>query len=101
MEKLKNLKAEKRLKAGLPSQDEDTLEITRTMRASSPPASASDLLETQNPKRNARPFRRVCYIVYIISYFYSTSTIKFLTFHLPIIVLVLNLSLLDFFRLIC
>ncbi|EFA11227.2 striatin-interacting protein 1 [Tribolium castaneum] len=55
---LKDLKDEKREKAGLPRLDEDTMEIAKTMRASSPPASASDLLEAQNQKRNTRPFRR-------------------------------------------
>lgn len=59
METLKKTKEEKRKKAGLPPQDEDTLDIAKTMRASSPPASASDLLETQNQKRSTRPFRRV------------------------------------------
>ncbi|CAG9771079.1 unnamed protein product [Ceutorhynchus assimilis] len=58
METLKELKAEKRQEANLPSLDEDTMEIAKTMRSSSPPASASDLLEAQNEKRNTRPFRR-------------------------------------------
>lgn len=58
MNTLKEMKAEKRRKTDLPPQDEDTLEIARTMRASSPPASASDLLESQNQKRNNRPYRR-------------------------------------------
>uniref|UniRef100_A0A6P7FVY9 Striatin-interacting protein 1 n=1 Tax=Diabrotica virgifera virgifera TaxID=50390 RepID=A0A6P7FVY9_DIAVI len=58
MNTLKDLKLEKRKKMGLPLYNEDTLEITKTMRSSSPPASASDLLEAQNQKRNARPFRR-------------------------------------------
>ncbi|XP_060516087.1 striatin-interacting protein 1 isoform X2 [Cylas formicarius] len=58
MNVLRDMKAEKRKKAGLPRQDEDTLEIAKTIRSSSPPASASDLLEAQNQKRNARPFRR-------------------------------------------
>lgn len=59
MTELKELKMEKRKKVGLPPQDEDTMEIAKTMRSSSPPASASDLLEAQNQKRTARPFRRV------------------------------------------
>lgn len=46
---------------GLSVLDEDTLEVARNMRASSPPASASDLLEAQNQKRNNRPIRRVEY----------------------------------------
>lgn len=56
---LRELKATYRNQAGLPACDEDTMEVARNMRASSPPASASDLLEAQNQKRNNRPFRRV------------------------------------------
>lgn len=58
MSTLRILKEENREKAGIPPQNEDTLEVAKTMRASSPPASASDLLEAQNQKRNSRPFRR-------------------------------------------
>lgn len=54
---LRNLKSKYRLQNELPDTDEDTLEIARTMKPSSPPASASDLLEAQS-KRNNRPFRR-------------------------------------------
>lgn len=56
--KLREIKVAYREKEGLPVNDEDTMEIAKTMRASSPPASASDLLEAQNQKRNNRPFRR-------------------------------------------
>ncbi len=50
-----------RQEAGLPEAGEDTIEVTRTMRAASPPASAADLLDAQNQKPGpaARPFRRV------------------------------------------
>ncbi|KAL3278807.1 hypothetical protein HHI36_016330 [Cryptolaemus montrouzieri] len=58
MNALKNMKSEKRKKVGLPVYDEDTMEVVKSMRPSSPPASASDLLEAQNQKRNTRPFRR-------------------------------------------
>ncbi|CAH1153784.1 unnamed protein product [Phaedon cochleariae] len=58
MPKLRDMKIEKRARNGLESQGEDTMEIAKTMRSSSPPASASDLLEAQNQKRNTRPFRR-------------------------------------------
>lgn len=53
--------AKYRKEAGLPMPEEDTIEVTRTMRAASPPASAADLLEAQNQKPGpaARPFRRV------------------------------------------
>uniref|UniRef100_A0A1A9Z2P8 Far11/STRP C-terminal domain-containing protein n=1 Tax=Glossina pallidipes TaxID=7398 RepID=A0A1A9Z2P8_GLOPL len=56
MEILKNIKNEYRIKAGLEPISEDTLEVTKCMRASSPPATANDILDNQNPKRNA--FRR-------------------------------------------
>lgn len=59
MNTLRDLKLDKRKKVGLPYYNEDTMEIAKTMRSSSPPASASDLLEAQNQKRNTRPFRRV------------------------------------------
>lgn len=55
---LRELKEKYRSQMGLPVTEEDTLEIARNMRASSPPASASDLLEAQNQKRNNRPLRR-------------------------------------------
>lgn len=56
MDVLKNLKNEYRAKAGLDPVTEDTLEVTRCMRASSPPVAAADYLDNQNLKRNA--FRR-------------------------------------------
>lgn len=66
MNALRELKSEKRKEASLTPQDEDTLEIARTMRASSPPASASDLLEAQNQKKikssEIRPFRQVKWV---------------------------------------
>ncbi|XP_022215485.2 LOW QUALITY PROTEIN: striatin-interacting protein 1 homolog [Drosophila obscura] len=52
MDVLKNLKNEYRLKVGLDPITEDTLEVTKCMRASSPPATATDILENQYPKRN-------------------------------------------------
>uniref|UniRef100_A0A7G3AY58 Uncharacterized protein n=1 Tax=Lutzomyia longipalpis TaxID=7200 RepID=A0A7G3AY58_LUTLO len=58
METLKKAKNEYRRKAGLPPMTDDTLEVGKTMRASTPPALASDMIDNQNPKRN-RPFRRV------------------------------------------
>jgi hypothetical protein len=57
MDTLRQLKHTYREQAGL-SVTQDTMEVARTMRASSPPASAADLLESQNQKRNNRPFRR-------------------------------------------
>nr|CAG4644598.1 EOG090X01YQ [Leptodora kindtii] len=60
MKELRDLKNKSRQEAGLPVSIEDTIEVTRTMRAASPPASAADLLEAQNqkPGHAARPFRR-------------------------------------------
>lgn len=55
---LRELKNKYRMEHGLPPVEEDTIEVARTMRASSPPASAADLLETQSQKRNNRPLRR-------------------------------------------
>nr|CAG4649973.1 EOG090X01YQ [Sida crystallina] len=61
MKELRDLKTKYRREAGLPDAIEDTIEVTRTMRAASPPASAADLLDAQNQKPGpaARPFRRV------------------------------------------
>lgn len=58
MEDLRVLKARYREETGLAPVKEDTIEVTRTMRAASPPASAADLIEAQQQKRNNRPFRR-------------------------------------------
>ncbi|KAK7072993.1 Striatin-interacting protein 2 [Halocaridina rubra] len=56
-QQLAQLKNEYRLKHGLSPCEEDTLTIARTMRASSPPASAADLIEQQNNQKR-RPLRR-------------------------------------------
>jgi len=37
---------------GLEPITEDTLEVTKYMRASSPPATATDILENQYPRKN-------------------------------------------------
>ncbi|XP_054284472.1 striatin-interacting protein 1 [Macrosteles quadrilineatus] len=64
MSVLQELKKKYREQAGLAVYEEDTIEVVRTMRASSPPASAADLLllenqtPNQNQRRNNRPFRR-------------------------------------------
>ena len=57
IETLRALKKKYREEAGLPVEKEDTIEVTKSMRPSSPPSSATDLLGSQN--RNNRPFRRV------------------------------------------
>ncbi|XP_021703867.1 striatin-interacting protein 1 homolog isoform X2 [Aedes aegypti] len=59
MDTLKTLKDKYRAEAGLPQNKEDTLEISKVMRASSPPITAPSNEDNQNPKRN-KPFRRVC-----------------------------------------
>ncbi|KFM82510.1 Protein FAM40A, partial [Stegodyphus mimosarum] len=57
-EELRKLKAKYRTEAGLPPVPDDTIEVTRTMRAASPPASAADLIEAQQQRKNNRPFKR-------------------------------------------
>lgn len=57
-EELRRLKSKYREEVGLPPVPDDTIEVTRTMRAASPPASAADLLEAQQQRKNNRPFKR-------------------------------------------
>ncbi|CAK9819050.1 Striatin-interacting protein 1 [Anthophora plagiata] len=57
--KLRELKKQYREEAGLDTQQEDTLEVAKTMRASSPPVSAADLIEAQNQKKTHRSCRRL------------------------------------------
>ncbi|XP_065224067.1 striatin-interacting protein 1 homolog [Planococcus citri] len=57
-ESLKAMKAEKRKESGLELFEEDTIEIVKTMRASSPPSGGADGIETQNQKRTNRQLRR-------------------------------------------
>lgn len=52
-EELQSMKAEKRTVLGLPPLPEDSIKVIRNMRAASPPASASDLIEQQQ-KRGRR-----------------------------------------------
>ncbi|XP_055635161.1 striatin-interacting protein 1 isoform X2 [Toxorhynchites rutilus septentrionalis] len=57
MDTLKDLKDQYRTAHGLPQSKEDTLEISKIMRASSPPITAPSNEDNQNPKRS-KPFRR-------------------------------------------
>ncbi|XP_055313183.1 striatin-interacting protein 1 homolog isoform X2 [Sitodiplosis mosellana] len=57
MDTLRRLKDEYRKQNNLSPVKEDTLEVARNMRPSSPPATVADMLDNQNAKRN-RPFRR-------------------------------------------
>ncbi|KAG8192206.1 hypothetical protein JTE90_009966 [Oedothorax gibbosus] len=57
-EELKNLKSQYRAEANLPPVPDETIEVTKTMRAASPPASAADLIEAQQQRKNNRPFKR-------------------------------------------
>lgn len=59
-EELRNLKSLYRAEASLPPVPDETIEVTKTMRAASPPASAADLIEAQQQRKNNRPFKRVC-----------------------------------------
>uniref|UniRef100_A0ABD2WM86 Far11/STRP C-terminal domain-containing protein n=1 Tax=Trichogramma kaykai TaxID=54128 RepID=A0ABD2WM86_9HYME len=58
MEELRELKNQYRKQAGLDNIKEDTIEVAKAMRPSSPPTNAADLLDNQNMKKNNRPFRR-------------------------------------------
>lgn len=60
---LRQLKKQYRKEAGLDTLQEDTIEVAKTMRASSPPSNATDLIETQTPKKNWR-YRRVCPVIF-------------------------------------
>ncbi|XP_055594022.1 striatin-interacting protein 1 homolog isoform X2 [Uranotaenia lowii] len=57
MDTLRNLKDKYRTAAGLSSIREDTLEVSKVMRASSPPITAPSNDDNPNPKRS-KPFRR-------------------------------------------
>lgn len=57
-DELRKLKSVYRVEAGLPPVPDDTIEVTKTMRAASPPASAADLIESQEQRKNYRQFRR-------------------------------------------
>lgn len=52
MDTLRELKAEYRSEAGLPEACEDTITVSKQMRAASPPASAADILDATNNRRN-------------------------------------------------
>ncbi|XP_064486606.1 striatin-interacting protein 1 homolog [Ornithodoros turicata] len=55
---LRRLKAKYREARNLPPVPDDTIEVARTMRAASPPASAADLIEAQQQRKTNRPFKR-------------------------------------------
>ncbi|XP_053974419.1 striatin-interacting protein 1 isoform X1 [Hylaeus volcanicus] len=54
---LRKLKKQYREEAGLSNLQEDTIEVAKTMRPSSPPVNAADLIETQNTRKNNK-YRR-------------------------------------------
>uniref|UniRef100_A0A8C4GHW1 Protein FAM40A n=1 Tax=Dicentrarchus labrax TaxID=13489 RepID=A0A8C4GHW1_DICLA len=49
-EQLQSIKVHKRVELGLPPLPEDSIRVIRSMRAASPPASASDLIEQQQKR---------------------------------------------------
>lgn len=49
-EQLQSIKVHKREELGLPPLPEDSIRVIRSMRAASPPASASDLIEQQQKR---------------------------------------------------
>ncbi|KAJ8301772.1 hypothetical protein KUTeg_020759 [Tegillarca granosa] len=58
LRELQDRKNKVREENGLPPLPEDTYEVFKTMRASSPPASAADLIEQQIPRRSFRGGKR-------------------------------------------
>ena len=64
MDVLQKLKSDKRNEAGLPEIKEDTLTVSKTMRAASPPASAADILEATNNRRNNKPSKPSIFPIY-------------------------------------
>lgn len=61
LDNIHQLKNTQRLEAGLPLLTEDTHEICKHMRASSPPASAADLIDQhQQVRRSFRAAKKVC-----------------------------------------
>ncbi|CAG5101010.1 Similar to STRIP1: Striatin-interacting protein 1 (Homo sapiens) [Cotesia congregata] len=58
IDELRRLKREYREEAGLDTNQEDTIEVAKTMRASSPPASATDLIGEQTFGASRRKSRR-------------------------------------------
>lgn len=59
---LRELKKQYREEAGLDTQQEDTIEVAKTMRPSSPPINATDLITIQNEKKSSNRYRRQCLI---------------------------------------
>lgn len=57
IETLRELKKQYREEAGLSNLQEDTIDVVKTMRPSSPPTNAADLLENQNATKN-NPYKR-------------------------------------------
>lgn len=64
-EQLQSIKVHKREELGLPPLPEDSIRVIRSMRAASPPASASDLIEQQ--QKRARREHKVVIIAAICS----------------------------------
>jgi len=56
---LGKLKSEYREQHGIPAQTEDTVTVSKTMRAASPPASAAELIEATGGRRNRRGIPRM------------------------------------------
>lgn len=60
---LRELKKQYREEAGLDTQQEDTIEVAKTMRPSSPPINATDLITIQNEKKSSNRYRRVRHFI--------------------------------------
>ena len=68
LRQLQDTKNEVRKENNLPPLPEDTHEVCRHMRASSPPASAADLIDQQMPRRGLRSGAKRVGIEYLMSF---------------------------------
>nr|XP_014340086.1 PREDICTED: striatin-interacting protein 1 [Latimeria chalumnae] len=80
-EELQDLKTRKRDRLGLPPLPEDSIKVIRNMRAASPPASASDLIEQQQ-KRARREHKVSVLTEKDIENFLESSRSKFIGYTL-------------------
>lgn len=59
---VKALKTEYRSEMNLPPEPDDTHEVVKMMRPSSPPINANEVLEAQNQRKTNRPFKRQMFV---------------------------------------
>lgn len=61
-DEVKGLKTEYRAEMNLPPEPDDTHEVVKTMRPSSPPINTNEVLEAQNQRKTNRPFKRQMFV---------------------------------------